>query len=209
MMPARGLRVIFLLIILLILASCPAVAMLNPAAVYCQALGHRYVTESRPEGDFGYCILPDGTKADAWAFFAGSTGTTYGACSRAGYQQVVSSDPGLCPFSAGCAVCVVPGSSPVPAAVLLNLSYEETSCGDGTCGVPENAISCPADCQSGNMDNLCDGIRDSRCDPDCPEGAGDPDCGGVPPAVLYLAGFVVLAVAGAGVYLYLVRKKSS
>jgi putative hemolysin len=205
-MPAIRYRSIRLLFIVLLIASCPAAAMVNPAAVYCQQLGYRYITESTPGGDFGYCVLPDGTKTDAWEFFAGSAGGNYGACTKAGYRQEVSSDPQFCPFSARCAVCLVPGGGPVPAAVLLNLSYEETSCGDSSCGVPENALSCPDDCRSGDWDNLCDGIRDSRCDPDCPEGAGDPDCGGLPTGLLSIVGLVVLAAAGAGICLVLRRK---
>jgi len=194
--------------ILLLLLVSPAAAMLNPAAVYCNGLGYTYTMEHMADGDYGYCMLPDGTKADAWKFYAGSSGERYGACQKAGYRQEVSSDPALCPFSAGCAVCIMADGSRVPAAEVLGLSFEETSCGDGTCGVPENAFTCPADCGSGDRDNLCDGIRDGRCDPDCPEGNGDPDCGGLPSGLMYSAGLAVLAVAGAGLYLFLVRRKS-
>jgi hypothetical protein len=198
-------------ILLLAFLAPPTAGMLNPAAVYCGALGYRYVTESTLEGDFGYCILPDGTKADSWEFFGGVQGKEYGACARSGYRQEPSSDPTLCPF-AQCAVCILPAGTLIPADILLNLRYEETSCGDGTCGTGEDAIYCPLDCRSGDMDNLCDGIRDNRCDPDCPDGLNDPDCGGVPwegPELIYIAVLTVLAIAGASIYLFLTRKRSS
>jgi putative hemolysin len=196
-------------LLVLVLLAPPASAMLNPAAVYCDALGHRYVTQSTREGDFGYCILPDGTKADAWEFFAGLEGQKFGACAEAGYRQETSSDPLLCPFSR-CAVCIMPGGTRMPAARLLNLSYAETSCGDGTCGNGEDAVSCPADCRSGDLDNLCDGVRDGRCDPDCPDGKGDPDCVTAPDMsrlLVYLVP-VLIVLAGAGAYVYLKKKKS-
>jgi len=65
---------------------------------------------------------------------------------------------------------------------LMNLSFRETICGDGICGMPENYGTCPKDCPSGSYDNFCDGIKDGKCDPDCKEKYGesaikmDPDC---------------------------------
>lgn len=201
-------RRILLVLSALLLLLVPAAAMLNPAAVYCSALGYTYTTDHRADGDYGYCTLPDGTRADAWQFYAGSAGALYGACAQAGYRQEVSSDPVLCPFSAACAVCSMPDGRRAAAAAVLSLSFEETSCGDGTCGTGENAVSCPADCRGGEWDNLCDGILDGRCDPDCGGGRGDPDCGGLTGGPWFLAGLLALALAGAGTYLYLVKKRA-
>ena len=44
----------------------------NPAAVYCtQQAGTRYEirTNSSTGGQYGVCILPDGTQCDEWAFY--------------------------------------------------------------------------------------------------------------------------------------------
>jgi len=39
----------------------------------------------------------------------------------------------------------------------------------------ENYFTCPEDCPSGSADDVCDLIKDGRCDPDCVPSA-DPDC---------------------------------
>jgi hypothetical protein len=39
----------------------------------------------------------------------------------------------------------------------------------------ENYFTCPEDCPSGSADNVCDLIKDGKCDPDCEPGT-DPDC---------------------------------
>jgi len=44
----------------------------------------------------------------------------------------------------------------------------------GACGPGENYVNCPADCQTGGKDDVCDGVADGRIDPDCAPGA-DPD----------------------------------
>ena len=36
------------------LGISPAYAMLNPAAVYCEACGYTYITENTPEGEVGF-----------------------------------------------------------------------------------------------------------------------------------------------------------
>jgi len=43
------------------------------------------------------------------------------------------------------------------------------------CDAGESYIFCPEDCQTGSADNVCDGVDDGRCDPDCLKGA-DPNC---------------------------------
>jgi len=39
----------------------------------------------------------------------------------------------------------------------------------------ENYLTCPEDCPFGSTDNICDLIKDGKCDPDCTPDA-DPDC---------------------------------
>ena len=74
-----------------------------------------------------------------------------------------------------CAVCVLEDGTEVEVTELMNLSFEETVCGDGTCGIPENFNTCPRDCPSGGMDGYCDGVSDGICDPDCTSSM-DPVC---------------------------------
>ncbi len=57
----------------------------------------------------------------------------------------------------------------------MGLSFAETTCGDGVCGIPENHPSCPQDCRSGEEDGYCDAVKDGICDPDCLKGE-DADC---------------------------------
>lgn len=68
----------------------------------------------------------------------------------------------------------------------------------------ENYLTCPADCQTGVEDGICDFTHDNRCDPNCEEGA-DLDCQAkparVPPKqtkILILAGAVAFLLGGLG-----------
>ena len=49
----------------------PANALLNPAAVYCEALGYNYTIQSTEYGERGLCQLPNGDVVDAWEFLQG------------------------------------------------------------------------------------------------------------------------------------------
>jgi len=199
---------VFLLIALLI---PPGAAMKDPSAVYCGAMGYPYTIVQTAAGPVGSCLLPDGTTVDSWRFLQGSAGQQFSYCARQGYRQQVVRSYRICSIFGldECLVCVLPEGSTREVTSLMNLSFAETTCGDGTCGSPENALSCPTDCKSGGWDSLCDGIRDGRCDPDCPDGKGDPDCGGPGPALPNLAGLILVIVAGAAIFLYLARKRSS
>ena len=56
-------------------------------------------------------------------------------------------------------------------------TYLRVECApNGVCDSGENTFFCPEDCPSGSADDLCDGIRDQRIDPDCQAGY-DPDAG--------------------------------
>jgi hypothetical protein len=44
----------------------------NPASVYCEQRGNRVEIRTAPDGSqTGYCIFPDGSECDEWAFFRG------------------------------------------------------------------------------------------------------------------------------------------
>ena len=49
------------------------IGMPNPAAVYCQSQGYRLEIRKDPRtgGEVGYCVFPDGTSCEEWAFYRG------------------------------------------------------------------------------------------------------------------------------------------
>jgi putative hemolysin len=157
------------------LGFSPARAMLNPAAVYCEACGYTYLTENTPEGEVGFCQLPDNQKVDAWEFYKGKVALDWSYCAQQGYEAKHVEESDMC---WDCTVCVLPNGSEMEVSLLMELSFEETTCGDGTCGIPENYLTCPEDCPSGSFDGYCDRVEDGICDPDCESGL-DPDCGEV------------------------------
>jgi len=52
----------------------PVAAMGSPADVSCVARGGRVEIVNEPGGQRSYCVLPDGSKFDAWALFRGEVG---------------------------------------------------------------------------------------------------------------------------------------
>ncbi|AZV95220.1 hypothetical protein CBF45_17025 [Bordetella sp. J329] len=50
-------------------AEPAAVSMSNPAAVHCEERGGKVTIESRPEGQAGVCLLPDGSRVDEWELY--------------------------------------------------------------------------------------------------------------------------------------------
>ncbi|RLE30841.1 hypothetical protein DRJ54_01825 [Candidatus Acetothermia bacterium] len=166
------------LVLLIFLFIIPfSQGMLNPAQVYCEALGYQYTTHD----DRGFCILPDNSEVDAWEFLQGKVATEYSYCETRGLAIKTVNDSEKCIrfLLDECAVCVLPNGEEVEVTELMNLSFDETVCGDGVCGLPENYNTCPQDCPSGSWDNYCDGASDGICDPDCkyqetPQ--KDPDC---------------------------------
>jgi putative hemolysin len=167
---------------LLMLASS-ASALRNPAAVYCEALGNAYVVERAAGGDTGYCLVRgNATKVDAWQFLQGKAAPKESYCAKKGYELRVVKDPQVCGklLVPSCSVCVK-GGMETEVTRLMGLTFEETVCGDGHCGFPEDYGNCPKDCPSGRFDSLCDGVRDGVCDPDCAaqnRTSADPDCAG-------------------------------
>jgi len=140
-------------------------ALLNPADVYCNALGYESITEHTPEGDMAMCRLPNGQTVDAWKFIAGEVAQEYSYCVKNGYGIKTVNHR---------AYCILPDGSEKEVTELMGLSFEETTCGDGSCGIPENYSTCPQDCPSGGWDGYCDKVKDGKIDPDCGEGE-DPD----------------------------------
>ena len=164
-------------VFLLLLSVIPAGALMDPSAVYCTSLGYEFIIEMTPVGEWGYCILPSGEKVDSWKFLEGKTGAADSYCRKIGLQIKTVRDPERCIqfLTDECAVCILANGTEVEVTQLMGLSFAETTCGDGTCGMPENYTTCPQDCPSGSEDGYCDGIHEGICDFDCSP-AKDPDC---------------------------------
>jgi putative hemolysin len=47
------------------------VGLPNPASVFCQEQGYTLELRSDASGTAGYCIFPDGTECEEWAFYRG------------------------------------------------------------------------------------------------------------------------------------------
>jgi putative hemolysin len=160
----------------LILAPAPLYALRNPATVYCKALGYNYISESTPGGIRGFCILEDGQVVGDWDFFLGKVAQEQSYCARMGYDIITLSHNKKCIkyMTDECAFCILPDGSKEEVSNLMGLSFQETTCGDATCGMPENHSTCPDDCPSGGWDAYCDEVKDGIIDPDCDKFV-DPD----------------------------------
>ena len=55
----------------------------NPAAIYCEHMGYQYEVETDENGgEKGVCILPDGSKVNAWDFYLGKIKPEYSYCKK-------------------------------------------------------------------------------------------------------------------------------
>jgi putative hemolysin len=43
----------------------------NPASAYCEEQGYELEMRTEASGTVGYCMFPDGTECEEWAFFRG------------------------------------------------------------------------------------------------------------------------------------------
>lgn len=166
------------IIILIILFSANVFAIRNPSAVYCEAMGYEFNIEKTTEGEVGKCKLPTGELVIAWEFLRGEVAQEYSYCEKQGYElkMVYGGDKCASISSQNCAVCVLENGEEVEVTQLMDLDFNEATCGDGVCtGIEENPGNCPQDCPSGTEDFYCDEITDGKCDPDCKNGE-DPDC---------------------------------
>jgi putative hemolysin len=152
--------------------------------------------------------MPDYSWVNAWEFLRGRAGEKFNYCAVNGYPSKTSIDGKTCHAvsDATCSVCVLPGNREVEVTTLMNLSFAETTCGDGRCVITENSKNCPADCPPSGPDGLCEGRLDFKCDSDCINGNGDPDC-------VYLANplitglILLLVLAAIMVIVWYLRKK--
>ena len=121
------LNILFIIVIICI-GIIPAVSMAqnvgmanpapNPAAEYCENLDYEYFIKSTPEGDYGYCRMPDGMEIEEWKFLQGEEGVEYGYCEKQGYSPKVVSDE-RCNYSSKCVVCVLDDNTEVEVTQLI------------------------------------------------------------------------------------------
>jgi len=89
--------------------------MANPAAKYCLDQGYKWESRAEAGGEVGYCLFPDGTECDEWAFYRSQCGPGAKAagmpnpasvhCTEQGGKQEIRSEAGgevgYCLFSDG------------------------------------------------------------------------------------------------------------
>lgn len=180
----RKIKIIILMSLLLLLI--PIInAALDPSAVYCREMGYEFNVVETEKGQIGVCKMPNGEEINGRDFLQGKKGQEYSYCQKEGYSIKTIKNNVLCSSiqSMECAVCVLENKEEIEVTKLMNLSFTEAVCGDGICyfGIEDYPI-CPKDCPSGLADAYCDGVNDTKCDPDCEnnETNKDPDCPVIP-----------------------------
>ena len=97
-----------------------ALALPNPAALYCEKLGFEYQTVQTPAGARGVVVVEPGVRFDAWAFFKGQVGNEYAFGALYGCDTVcVRTNRGGCVLEY--AVCVPRGEKSLPGAAGIPL----------------------------------------------------------------------------------------
>jgi putative hemolysin len=172
--------VLFLGLVFIVIAKLDtALAMINPSAAYCRALGYTYSSVQEEGGEQGYCRISESQIVNAWEFLQGRVVPEYSYCKQQGYEIKNIQNSEICEeriFASKCAFCVLQDGSEAEMTALMNLSFAEGGCGDGFCTLgAEHFGTCPQDCPSGGSDGYCDGVADGKCDPDCQAGQ-DSDC---------------------------------
>jgi subtilisin-like proprotein convertase family protein/putative hemolysin len=108
-------------------SSCgeDALGVANPAAVYCRELGYEYEIVDTAGGQYGTCVLPNGSRCDGWSFLEGKCGESYSYCARQGYDSITRTD-GSNSFSRAYSVCVHDQEEIGAATELMGLTEKAT-----------------------------------------------------------------------------------
>lgn len=140
----RAAFALLLLFAILPLATPPAAALYNPAALYCTALNYSYSTVTGPDGVTGYCVLPGNQKVEAWTFLQGKEATQYSYCTQQGYPLEITTDKEDCKvfMTDTCVVCVLPDGSKTEVTKLMGLDFREKLCSNGKCCDPAKDTTC-------------------------------------------------------------------
>jgi putative hemolysin len=78
----KGMVSVLLLIGVLVVTACggqatetPQPDMPNPASAFCEEQGYELEIRTAADGSQqGFCLFPDGTECDEWAFYRGECG---------------------------------------------------------------------------------------------------------------------------------------
>lgn len=99
--------------------------MANPAAVYCEELGYKYVIKETADGQQGFCQFPNRVIIDGWKFFVGEEGVEYNYCQKQGYEtKTIYSEK--CQYASKCTVCVLKDGREVKVTELMELNLKST-----------------------------------------------------------------------------------
>ncbi len=55
----------------------PQPGIANPASVYCTERGYQLEIRNTANGQTGYCVFPDRSECEEWAFFRGQCGARW------------------------------------------------------------------------------------------------------------------------------------
>ena len=55
----------------------------DPSAIYCHQLGYKLKSSQTQ----GFCVFPDGSECDTWAFYRGECGRKWSICTKLGYDM--------------------------------------------------------------------------------------------------------------------------
>ncbi len=55
----------------------PQPGIANPASVYCTERGYQLEIRNTASGQTGYCVFPDKSECEEWAFFRGQCGVKW------------------------------------------------------------------------------------------------------------------------------------
>jgi putative hemolysin len=106
-----------------------ALAIPNPASVYCGMLGYDSEIVDTPEGgQRGICIFPDGSSCDEWRFFECKCGAEWSYCAIHGYDWTAITGGGM--YSPDYCACVLDGEETCPVSELIGFWWHENSDGD-------------------------------------------------------------------------------
>ncbi len=82
----RRTLIVTLIVAILVITACspqatePALDMANPASKFCADQGFKVEIRTEAGGEVGYCLFPDGSECEEWAFFRGE-------CASSGAQE--------------------------------------------------------------------------------------------------------------------------
>ncbi len=120
-------KIVFLALALLAVPA--AMGIPNPSSVYCHALGYDTETRTNPEtgGQVGYCVFPDGSVCEAWAFYRGECGQNFTYCEKQGYK-IENRVEDMGTFTVKYAACVFDDGSECSEQRYLNGECQPSDC---------------------------------------------------------------------------------